>query len=372
MPRKQLDKSFVLKAFFPSPETSIFNHLGRRAAIMVIAWLFVMAAIYQYTFNNDRSVALEPQQNEKPATIPQTWRSLLPRRMWQIYLAPPNLDNTPFEIEPGNLGDAVTWLARNPDYTYVLVGDESAKEFAHRHPKKNSTLTRIFQGIQNTGMKSDLLRYLILSLEGGVYSDIDTENLKPIDQWVPEQYQTDVRAVVGVEFDRLDGPNWAEVHPDLQFCQWTIAATPGHPLFNHMIDRVISALQTSIEVHNTTFSGLKVNSAEVMELTGPAAWTDAVFQQLQEYEPDLVSLRNFTGLVEPMLVGDILILPVDGFGMGQPHSNSTNDGSVPKDALVKHNFRGLWRQHNNAVVDDGSDNDTDDNSHDSDTTQSDS
>lgn len=145
-----------------------------------------------------------------------------------------------------------------------------------------------------------------------------------------------------MEFDRLDGPNWGEVHPDLQFCQWTIAATPGHKLFSYMAEWAISALEEFIKARQTTYSEFNFISSDVMELTGPAAWTDAVFRQLQEYEPDLTSLRDLSGLTEPKLAGDILILPIDGFGMGQRHSNSTADVSVPKTALVQHQFRGTW------------------------------
>jgi alpha 1,6-mannosyltransferase len=133
--------------------------------------------------------------------------------------------------------------------------------------------------------------------------------------------------VIGVEFDRLDGDNLDEVHPDLQFCQWTIAAAPGHPPLSYMVQWVVSAVETSVKTRNTTPSEFSATSSEVMQLTGPAAWTDAVFRQLQQYNSDLFSLRDLSGLSKPLLVGDILILPIDGIGMGQFHSNSTHDGS---------------------------------------------
>ena len=89
---------------------------------------------------------------------------------------------------------------------------------------------------------------------------------------------------------------------------------------------------------------MEIDDNSVINLTGPSAWTDVVFDQLRLYKPSLTSLRNLTGLVQPTLVGDILILPIDGFGMGQRHSNSTNDGSTPKNALVRHMFNGSWRK----------------------------
>jgi alpha 1,6-mannosyltransferase len=224
-----------------------------------------------------------------------------------------------------------------------LIGDDAAEAFVLEHFEDNPRLLRVFMGLKNPGMKSDLLRYLILSIKGGVYSDIDTVNLKNIRLWVPEKYQKDTRVVIGVEFDRLDGSNWDEVHPDLQFCQWTIAATPGHNLFSYMAESVVLALERFTQTRQTTYSEFNFSASDVMQLTGPAAWTDVVFRQLHQYERDLTSLRSLSGLTEPKLVGDILILPIDGFGMGQPHSNSTTDGTIPETALVQHKFRGTWR-----------------------------
>ncbi|CAG8888370.1 unnamed protein product [Penicillium egyptiacum] len=305
----------------------------------------MLAALFHSTFYYHIGRLTEPtiheQTNQQIAT--QDWRSLFPRKIWQVYLTPPKANKNSFEVDSKQLSDSASWLAHNRDYGYTLVGDDGAETLVHQHFAKNATLLRIFKELKNTGMKADLLRYMILSVKGGVYSDIDTINLKPIDSWVPEIYQKDARVVLGVEFDRLNGSNWGEVHPDMQFCQWTIAATPGHPLFSYMVDWVVTALEMFTAERETTFSELHVSSAEVMKLTGPSAWTDGVFAQLQQYEPDLRSLSDLSGLTEPRLVGDILILPIDGFGMGQAHSNSTNDGSIPNDAFVQHNFRGSWR-----------------------------
>jgi alpha 1,6-mannosyltransferase len=88
---------------------------------------------------------------------------------------------------------------------------------------------------------------------------------------------------------------------------------------------------------------VKPSSFEVVSTTGPAAWTDAVFDLLKRHDPTLVSTKNLSYMAGAKLFGDILVLPVDGFGMGQPHSHSTNDGTVPEQALVKHLFSGSWR-----------------------------
>lgn len=192
-------------------------------------------------------------------------------------------------------------------------------------------------------MKSDFLRYLILGVEGGVYSDTDTLLYRPVSEWIPQALRTQVRLIVGIEFDRLDGPSWADIPHELQFCQWTIAAAPDHPVFTKMTDRVLDSMRQLSEARGGSLSDAEIGSFDVMNSTGPAAWTDVVFSQLQEYEPLLTTPRDLSGLTEPVLFGDVLVLPIDGFGMGQLHSNSTNDGTIPRTAYVQHLFTGSWR-----------------------------
>lgn len=200
-----------------------------------------------------------------------------------------------------------------------------------------------YRSLANVGMKSDLLRYLLLDVEGGVYSDTDTVALKPIDDWVPLNLKNKVRLIVGVEFDRRDGGAWADIPHWLQLAQWTVAAAPGHPVFSKMVNRVLQSVTELSKKQGLPVKDLKPGSFDVMTSTGPAAWTDVVFEQLQEHDSSLKTTKDLSFMTEPRLYGDILVLNIDGFGMGQAHSNSTNDGTVPELALVKHRFRGSWR-----------------------------
>ncbi|KYK60916.1 alpha-1,6-mannosyltransferase Och1 [Drechmeria coniospora] len=269
--------------------------------------------------------------------------SSIPHKIWQIFLTPPKADRASFQIESSSLAYTASWLARHPNYEYVLVGDEGVEPILDQNYKDDEFLHRIFREMKSTGMRSDLLRYVLLATRGGIYADLDVEAVRPFDEWVPAEYKDRARVVVGVEFDRLDGPNWNEVHEDMQFAQWTIAAAPGHPLLRSMVRRVVSTLEAYVEEKGITLAELKAESADVMVLTGAAAWTDNVLAQLQRYEPAITSLRDLSGLKEPRLVGDILILPINGFGMGQSHSGSSNDGTIPHDAMTRHNFHGSWR-----------------------------
>ncbi|EGS22387.1 uncharacterized protein CTHT_0019180 [Thermochaetoides thermophila DSM 1495] len=267
----------------------------------------------------------------------------IPRKIWQIMLPKRVLQNQTWISDPAKLKDIPSWLALNPDYEYNLIGQDRGDRFVRQYFGDNPRILSTWEKMPNVGQKSDFLRYLILSVEGGVYSDTDTVALKPIDFWVPPHLKDRVRLVVGLEFDRRDGPMWADILHEVQFCQWTIAAAPGHPVFKKMISRILTSLDDLSALHQVPLESLKPTSKEVMNSTGPAAWTDVVFEQLQEYDPSLLEPKNLSYMNAPRLIGDIYVLTIDGFGMGQKHSGSTNDGTIPPAALVKHNFNGSWR-----------------------------
>lgn len=289
----------------------------------------------------EESIPEAPKPSDPPAG------PLITPNIWQIMLPHAHQTGEPFSIDPVELVDTPSWLSKNPNHNYKLVTPEWADAFVDEHFKPtNPVLAQTYHALTNPGLKSDLLRYLILSIKGGVYTDIDTVALQPIDTWIPPPLSETVRLVVGIEFDQRDGLPWADIPHALQFCQWTIAAAPGHPVFAAMVDRALSSLR---ELADDVYGGvglgeLRPTSLEVMNATGPAAWTDVVFEQLRLVDPGLTNLRNLSGLTEPRLFGDILVLHIDGFGVGQMHSGSTNDGTYPEAALVKHSFRGSWRE----------------------------
>ncbi|KAK7992389.1 hypothetical protein PG996_012578 [Apiospora saccharicola] len=269
---------------------------------------------------------------------------LIPQNIWQIWFQQKGVAE--HYVNDPQLRETATWTGMNPDHHYRLVGRQWADNYVKQGLglAADKDLVDTYLAVTNHGLKSDLLRYLLLYNEGGVYSDIDTIAMKPIQDWVPWHLRDTVKLIVGIEFDRRDGGMWSEIPHDLQFCQWTIAAAPGHPVFRAMADRALASLHELADVvYNTTMAELKPTSFETMNSTGPAAWTDVVFEQIQQARPDITTLSDLSRIQKPQLYGDILVLGIDGFGMGQPHSGATNDGSAPEAALVKHLFRGAWR-----------------------------
>lgn len=226
----------------------------------------------------------------------------------------------------------------------MLLGEKGAEKLLREHFANEPQILETYASLTNIGMKSDFLRYLLLHVEGGVYTDTDTESIKPIDDWVPSHLRDKARLIVGIEYDQLDDEPYLEMTHSVQFCQWTIAAAAGHPVFLRMIDRVITSLPKLVDKYKKPISEIHPNGPDVLMSTGPGAWTDSVFQLMKENVPTLQSTKDLSRLKEPTLYGDILVLPINGFGMGQPHSGSSRNQGIPDDALMKHNFRGTWRE----------------------------
>jgi alpha 1,6-mannosyltransferase len=273
--------------------------------------------------------------------------SHIPPNIWQIApkLPPGAIQKAKGrKIRPGSKAEWMEgWRRMNPGYHYQMIRDDDMSAFVLDHVRDDTTLQTVMMAPGNPGIKSDLMRYLLLYFEGGVYTDMDTISLRPIKDWIPEKYRDQARVVIGVEFDRLDGENWRGVHHDMQFCQWTIAAAPGHRVFVSMLARAITYLEEH-QRRSTWLGGQRPWTIEdILTTTGPAAWTDAVFQELRQMDPEIKTLRDLSGLTEERLIGDILILPIDGFGMGQRHSNSTRNKPPPPNANAKHQFHGTWR-----------------------------
>ncbi|KAI9154733.1 Initiation-specific alpha-1,6-mannosyltransferase [Paramyrothecium foliicola] len=337
----------LLRRFLALPPV---RRLGILAVGLVVAVLvFLHFYLDDARFHNRVFTYIEPNAESlgiiKPATWPQPVGStLIPHNLWQIALPPAPAYRKKQKPKPKNMAKWMDgWRKHNPHHKYSLLRDDEMSIFVLEHIKDDTALQNVMMAASNPALKSDLLRYLLLYLEGGVYTDLDTISLKPIDKWIPEKYRGEARVVIGIEFDRLDGKNWRGVHSDLQFCQWTIAAAPGHRVFEAMLTRAMAFIS---ELHggNLIRGGHRILSVnDILTTTGPAAWTDAVFQELRSIDPTITSLRDLSGLKEERLIGDILILPIDGFGMGQRHSNSTRGKKPPPNACARHQFHGNWR-----------------------------
>ena len=190
-------------------------------------------------------------------------------------------------------------------------------------------------------LRADILRYLILYAHGGIYTDVDTVCLKPFSTWIPAAFKNKTNVIVGIEGESLGGPIIEGFSHHVGIGQWTVAAKPGHFMLERVIERVLSRLRMLAEKQNSTISDLQPSYKDVIDTTGPGVFTECIYEDLSTVTGTNVSSSNLTGLTEPRLIGDVLILPVTAFAPGVPHSNAKS--IEDESALVQHLFAGSWK-----------------------------
>ncbi|KAH7075098.1 nucleotide-diphospho-sugar transferase [Paraphoma chrysanthemicola] len=267
----------------------------------------------------------------------QSSTSLIPKKIWQTWKV------GPLGFEQRDSDSAKTWPAKNPTYRYEVLTDDNALEYLEWHygvhGLNRPDFVDLYRELNITIIKADLLRYLVMYAEGGVYADIDVEALRPVERFIPERYSPEeVDMIVGVE---IDEPAFAS-HPVLgskcmSFCQWTFAAKPRLPVMIRLIENIQDWLHELSEEKGVTIPELQLDFNEVISGTGPSAFTKAVLEQMTaQNHGKAVTWEPFHNLAESRLINGMLVLNVEAFAAGQGHSDSGNHDS--RGALVKHHY----------------------------------
>lgn len=261
----------------------------------------------------------------------------IPKKVWQTW------KQGPLTFEQRDSDTAKTWPAKNPNYRYEVLTDDNALEYVEEHYGvygfNRPDIIDLYRELNITIIRADLLRYLIMYAEGGVYADIDVECLRPVQRFIPERYsKLEVDMIIGVE---IDEPAFAD-HPVLgskckSFCQWTFAAKPRLPVMMRLIENIQEWIHGLAKKKGVSVGQLELDFNEVISGTGPSAFTDAVLAQMTAMNGGKeVTWDSFHNLAESRLVHGILVLNVEAFAAGQGHSDSGNHDS--RGALVKHHY----------------------------------
>jgi len=235
-----------------------------------------------------------------------------------------------------------SWSEKHPGFIHEVITDQVAVHLLRHLYASVPEVLEAYHALPMPVLKADFFRYLILLARGGIYSDIDTLALKPAMEWLPENVPREaIGLIVGIEADpdREDWKDWYSRR--IQFCQWTIQAKAGHPVLLEIVSNI-----TLTTLHKKKAGLLKhFKDDKVIEFTGPAVWTDVIFDFLNDERYfDLstgkgnITWRDFTGMTSPKKVGDLVVLPITSFSPGVDQMGA-KDEQDPM-AFVKHNFEG--------------------------------
>ncbi|RMJ25396.1 glycosyl transferase [Aspergillus sp. HF37] len=323
----------------PAAESSKLRILPRRVKRFLPVYI-VSAFVLLVFLNADLlslvppSIALDRQEVLPRKGLPG---STFPQKIWQIWRVDPlAFEQTEFET-------ANTWLEQNPSMRYEVITDRSDVAFVEQHYGPGGfnrpDIVEFYHNVTIPIVKADLLRYMVLYAEGGIYADIDVEALKPFHRFIPDSHdEREYDVVVGIE---VDEPRFRD-HPILgqksqSFCQWTIVSRPQHSVMMRLIENIMKWLKRIASQQKVPVSDVDLNFDEVITGTGPSAFTTALLEEMNKNErAPKVTWDMFHNMAESKVVNRVLVLTVEAFCAGQGHSDSGNHEA--RSALVKHHY----------------------------------
>ena len=313
----------------------------RRCLPLYLSALAVVILIFNFHLFHTTSSAAHPLLPELATTVSNVPkpRNAFPNKIWQTWKV------SPLAFEQRDLDVARSWTRKNRDWRYEVLTDSNSQRYVEWHFGPDGfnrpDIVRFYSDLKAAIVKADLLRYLIMYAEGGLYADIDVEALRPLTKFIPDRYdQRDIDMVVGVE---IDEPDWKD-HPILgpksrSFCQWTFMCKPQLPVMMRLIEQIMAWLSGVAAEQGVPIADVKLDFDQIISGTGPSAFTNAIMAEMEVTNP--TPERNITwdlfhDMGESKVVSRVLVLTVEAFAAGQGHSDSGNHDA--RAALVRHHY----------------------------------
>lgn len=241
------------------------------------------------------------------------------------------------------------WIDANPDHVHSIISISDAEDTVA--DMLRPTVPEVVDALRllpHERLKFEFLKYLILFLQGGVYADIDTINVKPIKYWYKSS-MVPTKVWLGIDSD-LNDPNWMDHYVRrLSFNNNIMRSKSHHPLLARLIARITFIIFTQKQTidsinWDTEFFNVDASGAPLIQFTGTSILTDTAFEYMNTLEnyafftslknknygkenavlmkptfgPDVdknqrFSYKKFTLLSSPVQVYDIAVLPKISF-----------------------------------------------------------
>lgn len=184
---------------------------------------------------------------------------------------------------------------------------------------RGAQTVQTFLDIQSPTLQGHRLRYIVVEARGGIFND--PEKIDSLGDPIIPLVQVYARAIVGIQYGQLDDTEPSRGQSDrIVFCQWTVTTKTGRPVPPDTIQAIVLALHRTEKQRESKVSHLQVPTKFVGLVNGPGIWSEIIMESLSSATGTKLSYPNITGLLEPRLFGDILVLPVDTLRMQSGHS----------------------------------------------------
>jgi inositol phosphorylceramide mannosyltransferase catalytic subunit len=171
----------------------------------------------------------------------------------------------------------------NPGWRYNIYDDFDCEEFiAENYSDRHLFLYKMINPKYGAA-RADFFRYLLMFKVGGVYLDIKSTCIAPLDD-------------VLIPDDEFILSHWSKSHPGFgrhpglgasgEFQQWHIICAPKHPLMMSIMNDIAN----NIEQYDALRDGYGKNG--VMKVTGPLAYSKAINKVLGAHKHRVVDVEE--------------------------------------------------------------------------------
>lgn len=181
---------------------------------------------------------------------------MIPLQIFQTHKSQKYVDDYPMLKKAQN-----SWKAQN-EFTYTFYNDKECEEFMREN--FDDDVYESYMKCPLAVMKSDLWRYCIVYINGGIYADMDSVALTSPLTWVDKN--DTAKLIVVPE------------NTGAYFCQWVFAAPKKSPVLKDIIDLIV----TRIKKHGTDFKSFE-NEHYVHHYTGPSVFSDGIVAYLTKH-----------------------------------------------------------------------------------------
>ncbi|ATZ52986.1 hypothetical protein BCIN_08g06000 [Botrytis cinerea B05.10] len=300
----------------------------------ITIFLLIIVAIQHEEISNKRKLTISMKSSNSSVVISAplaTYSSEapgFPRKLW-------------YKVGPQGVSDEAKrfrhhCLDINPGYKYEVLTDAFADEYVWKWFSHRPDILNTYFSLNIPILKADLLRYLILYADGGVWFDLDVScEDTPIDNWVLAEHRA-ANLVVGLEFD-YDYQEDTAMYS--QFASWTIMAKPRSPHLMQVIHDILDELNEIAKRNDVSIEGIELSMiSDVVDITGPKRMTWGIIKSLKEILGRELDDRDVGELRSARLIHDVLILPGNAFA-GTQNGFKKEKGKV----FVNHHYAGMWK-----------------------------
>jgi mannosyltransferase OCH1-like enzyme len=146
--------------------------------------------------------------------------------------------------------------AMNPDYKYQLYTDEEIDKFVNENYP--GEIAEAYNKLNIIVAKVDFWRYLVLYKYGGVYLDIDSNIVKPLNQLIKDEDE----AIITSENSRHVNMDRRTTY--VCYVQWALIFKKDHPILKRTVDMIVNNIKTNRHPEN------------IHAMTGPTVFSEAV------------------------------------------------------------------------------------------------